>query len=98
MLTQGITPLLGWLLLAGPLTALPLLLFAAGARRLPLATLGLVQYISPTLQLMLGVWVFHEPFSSTRLVGFAFIWAGLALVSAQALGVRARAAGPAVGS
>jgi len=85
VLLQGATPLLGWLLLAGPLTAAPLLLFAAGARRLPLATLGLVQYISPTLQLLLGVWIFHEPFGGARLVGFALIWAGLALVSAHAL-------------
>jgi chloramphenicol-sensitive protein RarD len=45
----------------GPLTALPLLFFGAAARRLPLATLGLVQYLSPTLQFALGVWVFHEP-------------------------------------
>jgi chloramphenicol-sensitive protein RarD len=90
VLMQGYTPLLGWLLLAGPLTAVPLLFFAAGARRLPLATLGLVQYVSPSLQLLLGVWVFHEPFGSARLIGFAFIWAGLALVSAEALGLRVR--------
>ncbi len=90
VLLQGLTPLLGWLLLAGPLTAAPLLLFAAAARRLPLATLGLVQYVSPTLQLLLGVWVFNEPFGGARLVGFALIWSGLALVSAQALGLPAR--------
>ena len=88
VLMHGITPTLGWLLLAGPLTALPLLCFAAGARRLPLATLGLVQYVSPTLQLLVGVVVFHETFDSARLVGFACIWAGLALVSADALGLR----------
>ncbi len=98
VLLQGLTPLLGWLLLAGPLTAAPLLLFAAAARRLPLATLGLVQYVSPSLQLLLGVWVFHEPFSGARLVGFAFIWAGLALVSAHALGLRARLPWAASGS
>lgn len=74
-----------WLVLAGPLSALPLLFFAMGARRLPLATVGLVQYLSPSLQLVLGVWLFHEPFSAVRLVGFACIWAGLALVSADAL-------------
>lgn len=82
---QGELGTAGWLVLSGPLSALPLLFFAMGARRLPLATVGLVQYLSPTIQLLLGVWVFHEPFSSSRLVGFAFIWAALALVSADAL-------------
>jgi chloramphenicol-sensitive protein RarD len=90
-LARGDPGLTFWLLLAGPLTALPLLFFAAGARLLPLATVGLVQYVSPTLQLLLGIWVFHEPFDADRLVGFACIWAGLALYSADALGVgRAR--------
>jgi chloramphenicol-sensitive protein RarD len=74
-----------WVVLVGPVTVLPLALFAAGARRLPLATVGLLQYLSPTLQLLLSVWVFHEPFDGGRLVGFAFIWAGLAIVSANAL-------------
>jgi len=82
--------LIGWMLLSGPLTAAPLLFFAAAARRLPLATLGLVQYLSPTLQLMLGIWLFHEPFDSQRLLGFALIWCGLALVSFQALGLGPR--------
>lgn len=75
--------LIGWLLVAGPLTAIPLLLFAAGARRIPLATLGLLQYIAPTLQLMLGIWWFGEPFDTPRLVGFGLIWAALALYSAE---------------
>lgn len=88
VLAVGPSSQLGWLLLSGPLTAAPLLFFAGGARRLKLATLGLVQYISPTLQLMLAVWVFHEPFDAARLLGFAFIWSGLALVSADALGWR----------
>jgi chloramphenicol-sensitive protein RarD len=70
---------------AGPITAIPLLLFAAGARRIPLATLGLLQYISPSIQLLLGVWLYHEPFTGERLVGFATIWAGLALYSAEGL-------------
>lgn len=76
---QGDWALDAWLLAAGPLTALPLLLFAAGARRLPLATVGLLQYIGPTIQLGLGVWVFHEPFDRARLLGFALIWAALLL-------------------
>ena len=72
---------LGWLMLAGPLTALPLLLFAAGARRIPLTTLGVLQYISPSLQFALGIWIFHEVFEPTRLVGFALIWMALGLYS-----------------
>jgi hypothetical protein len=76
---QGDLALDGWLLLSGPLTALPLLLFAAGARRLPLATIGLLQYLSPTISLGLGIWVFGEPFGRTRAIGFGLIWAALAL-------------------
>jgi chloramphenicol-sensitive protein RarD len=72
------------LLLLGPMTALPLLLFAAGARRLPLSTLGMTQYLSPTVQLLLAVVWFNEPFNATRLAGFVFIWAALALFSTDA--------------
>lgn len=75
-----------WLLAAaGPLTAIPLLLFASGARRIPLSVLGLLQYIGPSLQLMLGVWLFNEPFGGARLVGFVMIWAALALYSVEGL-------------
>ncbi|CAD5371661.1 Transporter [Rubrivivax sp. A210] len=83
--TQGNPVLLGWLLLAGPMTALPLLFFGAAARGMPLATLGMFQYLSPTLQLLLGVFAFGEPFDPQRLIGFALIWSALALVSADAL-------------
>jgi chloramphenicol-sensitive protein RarD len=72
-----------WLLALGPLTAVPLLLFAAGARRMPLTTLGLMQYLSPTLQFAIGVWVFHEPFTATRLVGFGWIWLALVIYSLE---------------
>ncbi len=88
VLVAGPASQIGWLLLSGPLTALPLLWFAGAARRLKLSTLGLVQYLGPTLQLMLAVWVFHEPFDTMRLVGFVMIWSALALVSADALGWR----------
>ncbi|MEO8171339.1 MAG: EamA family transporter RarD [Oxalobacteraceae bacterium] len=75
-----------WLLAAaGPITAIPLLLFAAGARRIPLSTLGLLQYIAPTLQLLLGVWLYREPFGGARLIGFVTIWAALAVYSAEGL-------------
>jgi len=73
------------LLAAGPTTAIPLLLFATGARKIPLSILGLLQYLSPTLQFLLGVWLFHEHFSSDRLVGFAMIWAALALFAGEGL-------------
>jgi chloramphenicol-sensitive protein RarD len=82
-MARGDVALNTWLLLGGPLTALALVWFAAGARRLPLTTVGLIQYLSPTLQLALGVWVFHEPFDRARLVGFTFIWSALALYSAD---------------
>ncbi|HTD05023.1 EamA family transporter RarD [Undibacterium sp.] len=73
------------LLAAGPITAIPLLLFAAGARRIPMSTLGLLQYISPSLQLILGVWLFKEPFNGDRLLGFIAIWAALAVYSLEGL-------------
>ena len=73
-----------WLVAAGPLTAVPLLLFAHGARRVSLATLGLLQYLGPSIQFALGVWVFHEPLEATRLIGFVLIWSALALYSLEA--------------
>ncbi len=82
----GDTTLLFWLLLAGPLTAMPLVLFASGARRLPLSILGLLQFVGPTLKFVLAIFVFHEAFDSRKLVGFVFIWAALALVSADTFG------------
>jgi len=73
------------LLLAGPITAVPLLLFAAAARRLPLSTLGFLQYLSPTLQLLLAVLVFKEPLDAARAGAFAFIWTGLAIFTIHSL-------------
>ena len=68
-----------WLIGLGPATTVPLLLFTVAARRLPLSTLGLFQYLSPTIQFVLGVWLFAEPFTLSRFAGFALIWAALAL-------------------
>ena len=69
-----------WLLVAaGPVTTLPLLLFAAGARRMSMTLLGVLQYITPTLQLGLGVWLYHEPFATAKVIGFGLVWAGLAV-------------------
>ncbi len=67
------------LLLAGPLTAIPLLCFAAAARRLPLSTIGFMQYLSPTIQFLLAVAVYAEPFDRARGGAFACIWAAVAL-------------------
>lgn len=79
------TTITALLLSAGPVTAVPLLLFAYGARRIPLSVVGLLQYIGPSIQLMLGVWLYGEPFGGARLLGFGLIWAGLALYSAEGL-------------
>ena len=84
-LVQGDASTLGWLLLAGPLTAIPLLLFAAGARRIPMATLGILQYISPSLQMLLGVWLYGEAFDPARAVGFYLIWLALVVYSLDSL-------------
>ena len=82
-----------WLLAAaGPITAIPLLLFAAGARRIPLSVLGLLQYIGPTIQFSLGVLLFHEAFSSGKLIGFVMIWSALAMYAAEGLWKRAQPA------
>jgi chloramphenicol-sensitive protein RarD len=82
---------LPWLVVLGPLTALPLMLFAAAARRLQLATVGLMQYISPTLQLLAGVLLLGEVFDAQRAVGFALIWAALAVYSGHAWRVHRQA-------
>jgi chloramphenicol-sensitive protein RarD len=73
-------PLLTVLLaLGGPLTAIPLVLFAFGARRIPYSTVGLLQYIGPTIQLIIAVLVFGEPFRGPRVIGFLLIWTALAI-------------------
>ena len=74
-----------WIIALGPVTAVPLLLFAAAARRLSMTTLGLMQYIGPTIQFAVGVWLFHEPFSTARLIGFGFIWLALLVYTADGL-------------
>jgi len=71
--------------LSGVVTAIPLLLFVAAARRLQLATIGFLQYITPTLHFILAVGLYNEPFSQGHLVSFLFIWASLAIYSSNAL-------------
>jgi chloramphenicol-sensitive protein RarD len=81
----------------GVVTAIPLLLFAYGAKRLRLTTLGLLQYISPTAQFLIGLFIYHEPFDGTRFQAYALIWCGLGLYSADSFWTQrrllARAAG-----
>ncbi len=71
------------LLLFGPLTTVPSVLFAYGARRINYATVGMLQYIAPTMQFMLGLWLFHETLSSTRLTCFVVIWLALIIYAAD---------------
>jgi chloramphenicol-sensitive protein RarD len=71
------------LILAGPVTSIPLLLFGYAARKIPLSMLGFIQYITPTLQFLLGVFVYFEPFPKARLVGFCIIWLALLLYSLE---------------
>jgi chloramphenicol-sensitive protein RarD len=80
------------LVLAGVVTASALVLFSAGARLVPLTVLGLLQYINPTIQFCLGVLVFQEPFSEGQLVGFSFIWMGLAIFTVEGVIERRRVA------
>ena len=80
------------LISTGVMTTVPLVAFAYAAQRLSLATLGMLQYISPTLQFFIGVYVLHEPMDARRLTGFVAVWAGLAVFSAATL-ARARQRG-----
>jgi chloramphenicol-sensitive protein RarD len=69
----------------GPVTAVPLFLFAYGARLIPYSTVGLLQYIAPSLQLAGGLFLYHEPFERTRAVGFVLIWVALLIFAADSL-------------
>jgi chloramphenicol-sensitive protein RarD len=68
---------------SGLVTAIPLFLFAYGARALPYSTLGVLQYIAPSLQLVCGVYLFHESFGPARAAGFAVIWLALLIYAAD---------------
>lgn len=78
---KGTTVDIGLLMLSGPLTAVPLILFALSAKRLTLATIGMMQYIGPTLQFLLAIFVFREVFGPTHGLAFAFIWLALIVFS-----------------
>ena len=79
------------LVLAGPVTAVPLVWFASGARRIPLAMVGFLQYLTPTLHLALAVLLYREPFTRTHLVSFGLIWAGILVYSVSTTVQRLRA-------
>jgi chloramphenicol-sensitive protein RarD len=70
---------------AGFITAVPLLLFSSAARRIPLSLIGLLQYIAPTLQFLLGVLVYREPFTAVKLIGFGIVWIALIVYGVEGL-------------
>jgi chloramphenicol-sensitive protein RarD len=76
----------------GVVTALPLLLFGLGARLIPLSLVGILQYIAPTCQFLIGVLVYDEPFTLARLVGFSIIWLALIIYTLEGFMERRRAA------
>lgn len=73
------------LLLAGVITAVPLLLFAAGARRAPLSVIGLLQFIAPILQFITGAWILQEPMPLERWIGFSLVWVALIVLTVDSL-------------
>jgi chloramphenicol-sensitive protein RarD len=73
------------MLLAGPATAIPLLLFAGAANRIPLTAIGILQYVTPVMQLCMGLVIFHEPMPPARLAGFALVWLALVIFTADAV-------------
>lgn len=78
----------------GVVTAIPLLLFGAAAIRIPLSWIGLVQYVTPTLQFAIGVWVFGESMPASRWVGFVLIWTALLVVTVEGLTAGRRSGAP----
>lgn len=77
--------MLGLLMLAGPVTTIPLLMFGIAARRLRLSTIGFLQYLTPSLQFLLAVFAFAEPFSQVQVIGFGCIWAAVSIYTFDSL-------------
>lgn len=88
--TDGVSTLL--LIGAGLVTVVPLLMFAASVRLIPLSLIGILQYIAPTLQFLIGVLIFKEPFTPTQLIGFGLVWAALIVFTSESFWARRRAA------
>lgn len=80
-ITSGINMATFWLLFSGAVTAVPLILFSAGAKRIPLSLTGFIQYVSPTIMFFLGIFVFKEAFDVHQFITFIFIWLGIILYS-----------------
>lgn len=85
------------LLLAGVITAVPLLLFAAGARRAPLSVIGLLQFVAPILQFITGAWILGEPMPLERWIGFALVWVALIVLTVDSLRASRKARAVAIG-
>ncbi|GED53419.1 MULTISPECIES: EamA family transporter RarD [Brevibacillus] len=83
------------LTLAGVATALPLYWFAQAAKRLPLSMVGFVQYLSPTITLLMAIFLFHEPFTQTHLISFGFIWSALVVFTISSLRSKGTSTAPA---
>ena len=79
----------GLLALSGVVTVIPLLLFGASVRLIPLSMVGILQYIAPSIQFLLGVFLFGESFTRERLIGFALVWAALVIFAGEGLWARA---------
>jgi chloramphenicol-sensitive protein RarD len=77
-----------WLILAGPVTIIPLALFTAGSRLLPMTTVGILFYVTPSLQFLVGILIFDEAFNLDKLIGFCGIWIGLAIFTYSLLSGR----------
>ena len=71
---------------AGPVTTVPLLLFASAARRIPLSLMGVIQYVTPSLQFLFGVLLYREPFARPQVIGFSLVWTALVVFGAEGLG------------
>lgn len=80
---------------AGPITTLPLLLFAAAVQRVPLSAIGILQFIAPTIQFLLGILVYKEPFSRQQLVGFALVWSAVIVFATEGIIARVQQPAPA---
>lgn len=74
----------------GLVTAFPLLLFGMAAQRIPLTAVGILQYLAPSLQFLIGVFIYHEPFTLERLIGFSIIWLALVIYTLEGLLARRR--------
>lgn len=74
-----------WLTLAGAVTAVPLLLFAAASSRIPLSMMGLIQYLTPVIQFAIGVWINHEVMPAPRWIGFGLVWVALVVLTVDSL-------------